>query len=1225
MLGFGTFVAPVGVEDPRFKKPDEKVEEKLSLEDLLRPENVKIMKDTMRDWSGPHIDRLSDEDLRSSFLSRMRDFDTSDRGILDEGLFYAKGTDEQRIKSGKGYMLYDSLGSVFTSGSTLDAVQGVAEHVWNVINPADSPSTYAGFGIAKVGSLIIGKTTGQAIKSTTKKLAKDQIKDIGKLQAQRNIVEKGALREAKKEVIRTAVRGSVEKATKNQAMKQAVVAAGVDMFTGGALDWHYQNIKMKTNAQEEYSRWQTGLSALGGLVGGGVEWFRISRGTKQTTASYNKDWARDWRKKRAQQKVDREVIDKRIVNDIETWAEKILKGEEIYAGWKDLKTYKSLKKAIEAESESDFMLGESLTNQFWESILVGDKKKGVDGLARIMQEEGFLPRLRIEEIDPDTGKLKGFTDKFTNLFINSYENGGLSDVAKEKITKALEKIGLFDEVEKASGRTIQIKNIEDLARLFARDVSQGGKRLNLASRLAKVAKGDSAYLRALQEEQETIEAIKGTTGFADMLNGFKKNAYWMQNVWRRNVVAALSTSVLNLKGFKAASAINLFADTSLILGGAVVRLPTATFKLAKGDVKGFARDFSFSNDIFQNQVERLRNLFDPNSTREMFEDFMRIDKRSAKVLDRAIAGGLDGAKNLEEIAKKFDIEPDWMFRGVEGYTNVSQKLMLVDTVDKFMKSQAYLGNLDMTLRENIPGMNFRRLSQLNYKEMTKILMTEEFANATIEATNRTMSDIFSKSYRYASKDKEENILNIIAGGLERWGNIPVIGTIFPFGKFFNNTVALTYDVFGGGSIQAASELVRTGAVSRGTLRRAAKAPIGGFGFGLMYQDPLGLSTADKDEEEKESNLFEDVIAGAMTYTALNFSWERDREKMRLGLRWNEELQSNGTIKDITYDFPASQYALVARVYNLVKGSSESLPPEITTAMYEQLLYGQVQRNLGKFGSLEIIVGDIYNDIVSGDSTNIDKQKQLAARSAGTLISGQVSGFFRPFDAVNKLAGYYLGSESETKDAKQVNTMLYDSGRYLHNIFEVLNGDTKAPEKKVMTREGKVYPTSPLSDVLSERTIEPKTYTDLALSDVNLQGWKQTLKSYYPEGLSMFNETIAPVLEKRFERLLKSSKYEKMTYDQKSFRIKGILSQTKTDIKDRMVEGLYGTDNRRARYIMIIADTKDRHRKLALEKEGYKLSISNQDLLQLDTLQLGDLVRRIEREKKSERLQKQGRE
>ena len=67
MLGFGTFVAPVGVEDPRFKKPDEEVQEKLSLDDLLRPENVKIMKDTMKDWSGPHIDRLSDEDLRSSF------------------------------------------------------------------------------------------------------------------------------------------------------------------------------------------------------------------------------------------------------------------------------------------------------------------------------------------------------------------------------------------------------------------------------------------------------------------------------------------------------------------------------------------------------------------------------------------------------------------------------------------------------------------------------------------------------------------------------------------------------------------------------------------------------------------------------------------------------------------------------------------------------------------------------------------------------------------------------------------------------------------------------------------------------------------------------------------------------------------------------------------------------------------------------------------------------
>ena len=49
---------------------------------------------------------------------------------------------------------------------------------------------------------------------------------------------------------------------------------------------------------------------------------RISRGTNKTTASYNRDFIRDWRTKNAQTPVDREAIDNRIVKDIETWAEK---------------------------------------------------------------------------------------------------------------------------------------------------------------------------------------------------------------------------------------------------------------------------------------------------------------------------------------------------------------------------------------------------------------------------------------------------------------------------------------------------------------------------------------------------------------------------------------------------------------------------------------------------------------------------------------------------------------------------------------------------------------------------------------------------------------------------------------------------------------------------------------------------------------------------------------
>ena len=90
----------------------------------------------------------------------------------------------------------------------------------------------------------------------------------------------------------------------------------------------------------------------------------------------------------------------------------------------------------------------------------------------------------------------------------------------------------------------------------------------------------------------------------------------------------------------------------------------------------------------------------------------------------------------------------------------------------------------------------------------------------------------------------------------------------------------------------------------------------------MFTDPLGLSTTDK-EDDSAIGLVDQVISGAMHYTGLNFSLERDREKQRLGLSWNEELKTNGSIVDITYDFHASQYALIARVLNVLKESIRS--------------------------------------------------------------------------------------------------------------------------------------------------------------------------------------------------------------------------------------------------------------------------------------------------------------
>ena len=1212
-------------------------EEKLKLDDLYRPENMEIMRNYITDVSGKQAERYTDNQVHEMFLTRMRDFETSDVGIIDEGFYITKANDKQRANAGKAYMLYDNLSSVFTSGSTLDAIFGVAEHLKNIFNPFESPSTYAGVGVGKIVTVAGGKTAAQAIKATAKKYAKDAISKQGGLTA----LKQSGKHNLKKQIVDQ----SFKKATNNYAKKQALVAVGVDMFTAGSLDYIYQNARVKANAQEEVSGLQVGLSALTGIVGGSVEWLRISRGTNKTTASYNRDFIRDWRTKNAQTPVDREAIDNRIVKDIETWAEKVKRG-------------KNLKDALRGESDAPWMLGNSVTTQFWEAILVGNSKQGVSGIAKIMQEEGFLARLTPDDIDPD-GKLKGFTDKFTSLFIDSAEDGGMSQKAKDRITKALTDVGVFDEMKRATvdatGKPVLVDDISKLAAIFASDVQEGGKTLNLASRLAKIAKGDNSYLRAKFDEQSQVAQLKSTNMFGKYLNAFKNNAMWMQNVWRRTVVSALQTSVLNLKGYKAATAINAFADVMLI----PIEYTVALSKLAMGNKEGALRNLQRTKDIRENQIERLRNFLDPNSTKQMFEDLMKVDKRTARVLDKAISGGLEGISNLEEVAKKFDLNlenkvQNVAFKTVEGYANAAQKLMLVDTVDKFMKSQAYLGNLDMAIRENITGMNFKKLSQLSQRELSEILVSEEFVNATIQATNVTLSDIFSKSYRYVGGTDsvlgKTRYLTDVAGLIERWGNIPILGTAFPFGKFFNNTVALTYDVIGGGQLELALKLFTAGKVDYTLKRRASKGFIGGgvgaaiygtttalsaeedksalletAGSGLMLKDPLKLSTTDK-EDDSALGIMDQILAGAVNFTGLGNSLERDLEKQRLGLNWNEELKTNGSIIDITYDFPASQYALAARLINLKKQSREALPKELVSAATEQFLFGQLSRNLGKFGNIGPLFGDILD--AESDGVSSDRIKKLLARGPGSLASASISGLFRPADVANRIAGYWLGEEAEIKDAKQGDTLMYDSGRYLHNIFEILNGDSNLAEKREMTREGKIYPTSPASDIFSERTLQPKTYTELALSDVNLKGWAQQLKSYYPEGVSLFNEAIAPVLERKFERFVTSSFYKGLPYDKKLRRVKGILSETKAQIKERMLNGSYGEDSpkmARAKYIMDIADTKTSIRSDALENLNLKKDLSTDDLTNLPISTLSKIVRQIKLIQKQYRLERQGRQ
>lgn len=104
---------------------------------------------------------------------------------------------------------------------------------------------------------------------------------------------------------------------------------------------------------------------------------------------------------------------------------------------------------------------------------------------------------------------------------------------------------------------------------------------------------------------------------------------------------------------------------------------------------------------------------------------LEIDTEGAKALRHAIIGGVD-VRNVEDLAKQFGYvkevdgkivgaPPAWMRVNEDYYLKYAQKLMLVNAIDTFTKSQAYIGNLDRYLRNkyNMGFMEFTRQSDVD--------------------------------------------------------------------------------------------------------------------------------------------------------------------------------------------------------------------------------------------------------------------------------------------------------------------------------------------------------------------------------------------------------------------------------------------------------------------------------------------------------------------------------
>ena len=1200
----------------------EKIEgEPLKLDDLLEEKNVRTMRNYLRIRSslGAGVDKYTDEEVRDMYMSRMRNFETSDTGIISESLFAKKQEGRNQQIVADAYMLYENLGNVFQSGSTWDAITGVGEHLGNMLNPLESPSTYLTAGAGRVATFALGKGA--------RKLATQQVMKQAAQQGGTKATLEIAQREATKKFSKKAVAGGVATAT------------ALDVGSALVLDSMYQDTRMQIGVQEEFSALQSGLAALTGVLGGTVDLLSRARTTK--LSGYDADKLVDvgtYKDYYAEPPEVKKQIHKKILENTRKWTDKVREGAEIL----------------------EDVDGQYLKADFLKALFLGDGKE-IKGVGQILREAG---------LDLNVSKRYEKGANITDILTDFIED--MPKDIEDEITKTIEATNIFN--------LLGIKpDNKKLSSLIASKVSEAGQELNIFSQLARQLrdakrKGSKVYLQTLAEEDAELkkltDGLKKTydkDGNLIEIVADKKRLKWgryFQNVWKRTVVAAFSTTVLNLKGFTGITAIKGMEDLAELTLRMSLASPLAAIKLAKGDKQGAISEFSKSLAIAKNNTQRLRNFLDPNATKEMYEAIMKIDSDSAFTLNRVMSAGIEIGDDIYETAKKYNFvkfEEDFVrdksgkiiskekkllrkvneksttIKYAENYVNAAQKIALVRVTDTFMKSQAYMGNLDRLIRsKNIKGTeNLHKIFNLPKKELDEFLRSEQFLDMSAEATEQTLEDVFGKSYRTSAEQLESirkapksnnryralsqkvfdeieygrvNTLGTLAGFIEGIGNYPLLGTILPFGKFLNNTLAITYDVIGGGAINGVIDLARLGKIQKSTGKKLKRGAV----TGGVLSTVSALSEEDDDGPVQE--LFEDAIRGAANLTAIGIVMKIDREKMAKGLKWKDHVTDDGDITNIQYDFPYSLFAVGARYLNYRKENME-IPESLHRELVEQIGIGQLERNLGQ-------IGNVTGTIKLLTSGEYQKFADAAGTGILTPISSQISGFSRPFDLPNRTLGYVLGEEAEAMDPRlgnvsnnpTLNRLVYDSTRYVNNFFEVLTGKQTAQSKRTIAEKGNIIPQNIVGDIAGFRAENPRTATDVMFSDIGLELWKaeQRIKSSFPEGDALYKEKIQPQLEIEARRLLNSTTYKNANSDQKQRLVSEVFSRVKQKIT-RQMEGnklnIKGDERNTKIFVQIrnIYKAKSRDRKNAIKFVTGEDDLSIEELKALGESSQGRII------------------
>jgi hypothetical protein len=1066
-----------------------------SADDLLEDRFYKPIEDYMVARYGTQNKEMDREKVVDMFLNNMRGFAGGNSVRAISELSFLNGVKPEDMKKVQSaYALYEGMEGLFGDTSGWEKAGIVGDFARSAIF---DPVNLLTFGLGKIATSGGMKVANQAAQVTAKKKMQELI--VGGMSRKAAIDKAGDVFAAlakdtakdqqialfKREAVRDAIGKTVtQKLTSNTALKEFAVTGVADGAVAFGTDYIYQDAMMETLIQDKYNVAQGIISGVGSLVVMGA----IAGGAKVIGKGGSAG--------PAALRLDAKGV----------------KLSQMTSGLKGTKqgVTKSAEPNIWVNSGTELM---DKDTDFFIKLMLGDEDNGLQGLASTMVEQGY-----------------GWVKRDKDDTITKFMSDVIMEAEPEEFTTFIKD---FTEITGNPMGELSKLNQKEFATAFHDKMSGAGQVFQAASTISKIMGRESQGVTLGEAVEFMINGNISTskTKLDDKVSWLQAKTDipegWVggvQNRLIRLLVSNLSTTWLNVAGYGAASTLNSVSQLSM----AVLLNPVKAFA-GKKTWKEVTSEISQAGG---NTLFKLRNTLDPNATYDQFMKYAAVRPKAVKDLARVLPGGVEDASKMAE-----GFDPNMMLLGSSSdkFIDFVQKMNLVTAQDSYTKSIEFITQMDKGLRAKF-DMGYDEF--FKSKDYLKKMATREYSAVEAWAVDETMSTIFSKSY------KGRGLLGEAAGFIEDVRNVPGLGMLIPFGRFFNNTIAFMADNSG------ASLILKGGKSSYSTEELMTRA--------------------------------------AISWTAASLLASREGEYIDLGLSWNQELDSSGAVLDEAYEFPYGIYKAAARIIAYLN-RDEEVPGEVAKSIADQFV-GQLTRNLSASGSSAM---QMLETLLNGDGKEIVNLGKDIGGSVGSQI---VSAGTRFMDPLNSAVGLVRGKDSYVPDRNQGNKVLRDSFRYIDQF--VMGLGIADYEKKYNPTEG--APRQQQTKFISTDREKYLTDLDRVYNMMGIPTYKAAPRSSDARTKNRYNQLFDKLNQKTATQLLENDLFKQGTPKLRKDMFKKLVSENGQKIKNHMALNLEKGDLESSLIIEIDGMGTAKERSDAMEKLGYD-SLSDMTYRELSIL------------------------